>query len=74
MSAVAQVLPGRLGIFYVMTVGKCYDWRLYWKMGKAVLQPASQLKSMLTPATLHGKLVRDKRRGFRLCTTYTTRY
>jgi hypothetical protein len=67
VSAALQLAPGMLGLFHVRTIGKCYDWRLYHKMGKAVLQPAVQLRSMLTPATLPGKLSRDKRRGFRLC-------
>ena len=69
MSAAPQLTPGMLGLFHVRTIGKSYDWRLHWKLGKTVLLPYAQLKSMLTPATLPGKLGRDKRRGFRLCAT-----
>lgn len=56
MSAALALSPGKLGLFSVIICGRPYSLCPIWKMGKGVPSVPFQIRSMLKPASITGKL------------------
>lgn len=66
MGAALALSPGKLGLFSVMVCGRPYSFHIVQKMGKGVPSALFQMRSILKPASIAGKLNGYKHISLRL--------
>lgn len=66
MGAALALAPGRLGLFSVVILGKGYRFQPLYKIGKSIPPAVFQMRSVLKPGAISGKLHGYKNISWRL--------